>query len=740
MSDMLQRRNLGRLSTGSVVPALLSAAVPAPALAGPALVSALLLGLASPLAHAQQAERAATAPTLPTVDVTGSREPAPALDQPASTGSRLGLTPLQTPASIEVIGSKTLRDRGDDSLIEASSRAAGLVMNPAPGNGGTAMGARGFLGHGSVMQLYDGTRFYMGAGTVTFPFDVWFADRVEILRGAASVLYGEGAIGAAVNFVPKKPVRGPIRNEARLAWGSDNTRHLALGSAGAIDDRWSYRFDVSHRGSDGFMARGDSKSTAFGGALRLDLTPDLQLTLSHDQGHREPTAWFGVPLIDGRLDSRNRHQNYNVADAIEKYRDRWTRLDAEWTPTSRLRLRNQVYFLDSRRHWRNTEAYSWNADTGLIDRDDYLEIAHRQEQVGNRFDVTWTHDLFGRENTLTAGFDVNRIRFRHLNDSPYGGFSVVDPFVFDPGVYESPAVFSARYQTRTQTRSLFLEDRLVLDERWSVVAGLRRDHAEVDRADLVNSANNFDKTFDYTTGRIGVVFQPSPDQSVYAQWARAVDPLGGLISTSATQAQFDLTTGRQLEIGFKQLLAERRGAWTVALFQIEKNKLLSRSEENPAVQQQIGKQSSLGLEATIDYAFTPTLKFQGNVTRLRARYDDFKESVGGSLVNRDGNTPTGVPETLANAWLDWQFLPRWRALAGVRHVGPRPANTANTREIGSYTVVDGSVHWDLSRDLGLGLQLYNILDRDYPLAVSNGGNQWILGRPRTVMLSADFRF
>jgi outer membrane receptor protein involved in Fe transport len=55
------------------------------------------------------------------------------------------------------------------------------------------------------MQLYDGTRLYVGAGTVTFPFDVWSAERIEVLRGPTSVLYGEGAIGGVVNFVPKKP-------------------------------------------------------------------------------------------------------------------------------------------------------------------------------------------------------------------------------------------------------------------------------------------------------------------------------------------------------------------------------------------------------------------------------------------------------------------------------------------------------------------------------------------------------
>ena len=716
---------------------LASLSLPSLSLASFSLAS---LFFASPVLAQDTRGGAGAVTTLPAVTVTDRAPARSAVDEPSSTGSRLGLTPLQTPASIEVLRGQTIRERGDVSVIEAVSRATGLTMSPAPGNGGSGLGARGFVGHNSVMQLYDGTRLYVGAGTVTFPFDTWMAERIEVLRGAASVMYGEGAIGAAVNMVPKRPTRGPIQNEARLAFGSDRTGHLAFGSGGAIDDRWSYRLDLSHRRGDGYVARGDWDSTAFAGAIRLDVSSQLNLTLSHDQGHQKLMPYLGTPLVNGRLDDRNKRENYNVADARDRFRDRWTRLEAEWTPTDRLRIRNQLYSLTSRRHWRNTESYSYDASTGLVDRDDYLQIGHRQEQVGNRFDATWKDRLAGFDNTLTAGFDVNRIRFQHINDSPYGGFSTVPLTGFDPGRYESPTVYSPRYQTRTTTYALFVEDRFEIDERWSLVGGLRRDHAKVERSDLVNAANGFDKTFNYTTGRLGVVYALSPTQSAYVQLARAVDPLAGLISTNATQAQFDVSTGRQLEIGYKELLANQRGAWSVAVYDIAKKKLLSRSEDNPALVQQIGKQSSRGIEGTLDLQVLPTVRIEANAALLRARYDDFKEMAGGALVSRDGNTPTATPEKMANLWVDWRFLPRWQALAGVRYVGPREANAANTRQVGSYTLVDALLYWDVRRDLRLGLEVANLFDRDYALTFSNGGDQWLLGRPRTVMLSADLRF
>lgn len=678
------------------------------------------------------------AATLRPVQVTATAAAPLALDEPAATASRLRLTPLQTPASIEVVDGETIRARGDASVLQAASRATGITASPGPGNGGTAPAARGFTGHGSVMQLFDGTRLYVGAGTVTFPFDTWSVERIEVLRGAASVMYGEGAIGAAVNIIPKKPTRGAVASEALVAAGSDQTRRVAFGSGGAIDERWSYRLDASHRRSDGFMARGDAESLALGGAVRLDASPRLRFTLSHDTGHQQPERYFGVPLIDGRLDERSRRQNYNVGDAILKYRDDWTRLDAEWKPNEQVTLRNQLYRLDSRRHWRNSESYSHDAAAGRVNRGSYLEIAHDQEQIGNRAELSVRHTLLGLPNQVSVGFDRNRIDFQHTNDLGNSRTSAVDPFAFDPGVYSSSVPFIPRFRTRTDSYAAFAEDRLVLNERWSLVGGLRWDHARLSRSDLVNPANGFSKKFVFRTGRMGAVYAPDARQSFYGQIAHAADPLGSLITTSVAQAQFDLATGDQVEVGYKRLLADGRGAWSVGAYRIEKKKILSRDPLDPARQFQIGQQSSQGLEATLELAVTKTLRLEANLAKLDARFDEFKEpgSAPGTLASRDGNTPPGVPEKAANLWLSWNFLPQWQASAGVRYVGPRQANTANTRQVGSYTVADVGLGWNPRADVRLNLQVANLLDRAYPLSVSNSGNQWLLGRPRAFELSA----
>jgi iron complex outermembrane receptor protein len=154
------------------------------------------------------------------------------LRTPDRTASRLGLTPLETPASIDIVSGETARLRGQDTIADAVTQdATGITTIAAPGNGNGAFTSRGFAGPNSIQQLYDGTRFYVGAGTVTFPFDTWNVERIEVLRGPSSVLYGDGAIGGVINVVPKKPVFTPI-NTARAVVGSDGIARLALDFGG----------------------------------------------------------------------------------------------------------------------------------------------------------------------------------------------------------------------------------------------------------------------------------------------------------------------------------------------------------------------------------------------------------------------------------------------------------------------------------------------------------------------------
>ncbi len=701
------------------------------------LLATLLAALSLPTLAQGQTSSPPRA-TLPAVTVS-DRAIAESLEQPVAAGSRLDLSPLETPASVDVVTRDQLESRGDANVIQAITRSTGITTMGHPGNTGSALSARGFNDSTSVMMLYDGVRQY-GNVSPSFPYSTWAVERIEILRGPASVIHGDGAIGAVVNLVPKKPTRGPIQHEVEVTVGNQGRRGLAFGSGGAIDDRLSYRLDLNGDRADGWVDRGRHSDRGLSGALRFDATPDLNLTVSHARGRQKPMSYYGLPLIDGRALEALRERNYDVRNGRIDYKDQWTELKAEWSPTAALTVRSRLYHIRSDRYWRNVETFDHDPATGLIDRSGATEIAHRQRQTGNTTDLVWRHELFGLANQVSVGFDINQSRFRHSNNTYTGSVSPVDPFDFEPGEYASEIPFLPRYQNRARQRAWFAEDRLVLSERWSLVGGLRRDQLQLDRTDLVVGGQAFDRRFTNTGWRLGAVYQLQPTRSLYAQIARAADPVSSLFFLTPANSVFDMSHGRQVEVGLKQVLPERRGEFTVSAYQIVKNNLLTRDATNPSLRVQVGERSSRGIEGALSLAVTPTVRLEANAALLRARYDDFSEPVGGSLVSRKGKVPTDVPERVANLWLDWEASPGWILGGGARHVGKRYADNANTLVLPSYTTVDLALRWKLTTQTTMALRGFNVFDRFFFTTAYYGGTQWLVGEGRRVELSLLHRF
>lgn len=701
--------------------------------------------LPNPACAEVRAETGADAADKPDILVLGSH--IDDADTVTQTGSRLGLTILQTPASVDVLSGDVIRARGDLSIVDAVTRSTGISSVANPGNGGTGLAARGFSGQGSVMQLYDGVRLYPGAGTVTFPTDPWTVDRIEVLRGPASVLYGQGAIGGAVNVISKKPNRERTQVEGEAGYGSQDSWRVAAGVGGPVNDRIAYRLDVSRTQSDGWVDRGRSKGLAISGSVELRPTDTLTLTLSDDFSDQQPMRYFGTPLIDGKLDPRTRHRNYNVGDAQMRFKDNRTTIRAQWSPSDAVTVRSTAYRLTTDRQWRNLESYVANAVTGQIDRADFYGIDHDQTQVGMQTDATWKAEWGRVTNQLLVGFDVNRIRFRHANDfdsaAPPPGFAEpVDPYSFDPGLFYDTFGVRPQYRTRTRQYSLFAEDRLALGERFSVAAGVNFDRANVKRyvtsyaGSAPSEVQSLDKTLHNVTWRVGAVYQPMPAISIYGQYATAVDPLGSLITVSVAQAAFKNTTGDQVEGGIKASFLGGKGLATFAAYRIVKKNLLATVPGSiPLRQDQVGQRSSKGVEASLALDLAGGFGIDANGTILDARFDEFLS--GGTSFN--GKTPPNVPEATANLWLRYDVTARLQTRLGLRHVGRTYSDNANNFRVPAYAVIDGGIAFAVTPQVAANLRIYNLFDRHYATTTYND-EQWLLGRPRSIDASISARF
>lgn len=686
--------------------------------------------------------------------VTGQRTSE--LTQPAATGSRLGITVLETPASVETLSGDLIRSRGDLTIVDAVTRATGVSTAANGGNGGTGLSVRGFTDQGSVMQLYDGIRLYPGAGTVTFPFDPWTVERIEVLRGPASVLFGQGAIGGVINVIPRKPNTQMTEVEAEAGYGSENTWHAAAGAGGPINKEWSYRIDGSVRGSDGWVNNGKSSSQALSASVRWAPTDKLSFLLSNDFAIQDPMDYYGVPAPDGHFDSSLRKQNYEVSDDVIHYIDNQTRLRADWQVTDYLSLSNVVYRLTTDRTWHNLDTYSISTP-GFVDRTDFFGGEHHQHQEGDQFNATLRTPLGnGMDNTLVVGLDANQIHFQHVNN-----FTVVDTsgccdpidtvraVGFNPGKFVDPAFILPAYYTETAQLAEFAEDRFKISDQFSLVAGFRNEHANVRRySDTYDAAltftgavHAFSKNLDNTSYRIGGVYQPTPSTSLYASYTTGTDPLGSLITTSASQINFTYATGRQVEVGYKQSFMGGRGEFSAAVYDIVKNNLLTRDFSNPLLVQQVGQQSSRGVEASITVPLMEKVAIEANAAVLQAKFDKFSESVGGALISRNGKRPTNVPDVTSNLWLTWNPVNRLRLQLGVRYVGDTYSDNANSAalRVPDYAVLDAGASYQVNDKVALRLSLYNLTDKLYATNTYNPG-QWILGRPRAVDFTVSARF
>ena len=219
--------------------------------------------------------------------------------------------------------------------------------------------------------------------------------------------------------------------------------------------------------------------------------------------------------------------------------------------------------------------------------------------------------------------------------------------------------------------------------------------------------------------------------ALYGQYATAADPVGALVATSVAQSDFDLSTGRQYEAGIKHVFWGTRGQWTLAVYDIVKRKLLTSDPLIPTIQVQVGRQSSRGVEASLFLESIDRLSLTVNGALLRARYDDFAESVGGVLFQRAGNRPSNVATKSANAFVSWSFADDWVVDGGVSYVGKRYQDAANSRVVPAYTLTDAGIRWKFVDGASAAVRLRNIFNEVYARA-TYGTSQWVLGDPRTV--------
>ena len=680
------------------------------------------------------------------------------LESTSATSSRLGLTLREIPASIEVIGQQTMQERGLRSISESIQSATGVTVGDSPGNPAN-FSMRGFTNN-QIRLLYDG--LLIGPASMTSrPRDTWNLDRVEILKGPASVLYGEGAVAGAINFVTKRPVRELEGTEAFLSYGSFNTTRAAVGSGGRLGtDKLHYRVDLSYQNSDNFMGVQRTPYTYWNwtSAVLYDVTSRLSLEVSFDLSFDRSKPYFGTPLVpssfatqgvngvvstlDGRtVDARMLRQNYNTQDSDMSALTTWTKFKTTWKPIEVIEVRNQAYYYTAKRDWQNAETYTFNVGTQLIDRDRF-SVAHDQNIIGDRLEVQINQPIASLKNRFVTGLDFSHLDFTRPSFFSGAGGSV-DPFAPVAGLFGLGS--TATQKSQVTTIAVFAEDQVNLTEQLKLVAGLRHDHVNLERqlfntAGVLNTTSSFSRDFNPTTWRAGLVYDMLPAVTLYGQYSTAADPVGTNIFLVRAGENLALATGAQWEVGAKGDFLDKRAEWTVAYFDIFRKNILTQTSLTEAVN--VGRQSSKGVEFAIGVRPTEAWRVQGNLTFLSAKFDDFAEISGGNVVSRNGNRPFNVPQAMANLWSIYR-LPTAMPVdlgAALRYVGDRYNDAANTVRMNAYITADAWVSVPY-KTIWFTLRGRNLFDKTYAVWGDNFyPDQVLIGAPRTVELSMMAQF
>ena len=661
-----------------------------------------------------------------------------------------------------------LQVRGLRTAREAFADIPGVIAGNVPGNPAAVM-MRGFSGN-AVSILQDGVRVSTST-VVQRDTNTWHFDRIEVLKGPASVLYGEGALAGVINKVTRKPTLDGTHVDALASYGSFNTSTLAAGANMQLSDNAAVRLDASQLQSDSLydVDRNKTRSRGLTGSVLFKPSRDLSILVAVDHyADRYDGTYQGVPLVQAAvakdassilrsanglvIDKALRHRNYNPDGAYSSADETTLRSRIDWQLGNGWALGTDLTAYTADRAFVLSDTQTFVAPTTAFPNGSFSRTVQRfyhDHQFWNaRTALSKAGELAGLRNRFTAGVELNHTDLSSLRQSSgTSALAAVDPYA--PVVGSFPTAASAytagnvNFDSKLNTRALFAENALNLTPQWLLVAGLRWDDI-----DLKRGVTNFNVTpnmvqtsnpqYHPLSWRLGSTYDITPATAIYAQLTSAAVPVSTMLLQSIVNTGFKLTKGRSAEAGFKTMTADRRLSLTGAVYYIRQDDILTRDPANPSQTVQGGSQSSRGMELNAAASLSAAWSVGAGLGVVDAVYDKLVEA-GGAV--RTGNRPINTPVTTANGFVTYAVPGVPVTVSGfVRHASGFYTDTANTIHVDGHTTLDATIAWKLSPGTTLTLRGRNLTNAFYGEYSGYPTTNVYLGAPRSVEVSLLARF
>jgi len=659
------------------------------------------------------------------------------LNRESSTGSRLGLTLKETPSSIEVLTSEIMDQRGDTTVIQAVTKSAGITGGQSGHGPGGQFIARGFPGvFPGIDFLNDGVKLN-GSAFSKRAFETANLDRIEVIKGASSVLNGEGSTSATVNLITKKPSFTENETEFGLKIGSYDSYRLNFGTGGvAIEETLAYRVDVSTRekGSDydGEKRTVDSLSAGLLYKINDDLFTSLSFDKTSDEGDK---GYMGTPLVNGKLDASVRDINYNTyTDSVDKGENLFIKQNTQWYATSNLEFKNQVYYqnmeVEIRRPYEATQDGN-SHDVYIAGAD----IKQKQDLIGNRIDLIHKENILGLQNKLLVGADISKMNFTRDMSSSWGGITT-DMYNPIEGTFGD---LNGTYRTKeievdiTQI-SVYLEDQLNITDSIKFVAGLRHDTIDANW-NYLQAFDKKGKTYNELSYRMGIVYDLSDTTTLYTSYTKSIESGSSLVEINSAQVDLGLTEAKQYEIGLKQSFLDDKAEFSISAYEINKENIFVTDPSNVGKVLNAGEQSSKGIELSLGVQPIEQFRIDTNLAYVDAEYDDF---ITGS-DDYTGNTPYSVPKYVANFGVRYMPVANLGIGTWISHVDSFFVDDANTVELPSYTTIDLTLDYTHNANTTFSFAVKNATDELYA-TTSKSDNSVFLGDARNYEFGIKYKF
>ena len=641
----------------------------------------------------------------------------------------------ETPQSVSVVPKDVLEDTGATRLQDGLDYAGGVGRaNNFGGQGLTTFTVRGF----TTGEFYR-NGFPINRGYPNAP-DANTVERLEVIRGPATSLYGRGDPGGTFNVVSKQPLP-----ESKVTLGSqfdDQGMHRAtLDATGPLnqDGSLAYRLNVLGEGGDSFRDDVESERYDVAPVISWQVNDATKIIFEGDFMRNNHPLDRGLTRLPGQAGTASRDTNIweKGSDNLLHNDNNMAQLRFEHLLNDNWTLGGGMQWLDGSLKGNAVEANGLQADGRTLGRNfNYrkLEWTDRDYQ----FNLTGHFDTGIFAHTLLTGIEYEDYDYNSIIQRSAAGAAAYPIDIFDPVLGQArPALTrtTTHDKENLKTWAFFVQDQVALTERLKALAGVRFERFEHDYVNKLSAAGDFSKGESGVTPRFGLLYDLTDTVAVYANTARSFKPNSGA-PAGATGRGFDPEKGKSYELGVKWEALDRQLSVDAAIYHIVKENVLTRDPVDPNYSVAAGQVRSRGLDINIAGNITPAWRVIGGYAYVDAK------------VTKDNRLPTGtrlanIPRNSFSLLNTYEFQDGFaKGLGvglGVKYVDDRNGQTeAVTYNMDQYTVVDLLSFYQVNEHVRLNLDVKNLFNKEYDEGAFN--TYAYPGAPRTVQAGVSYTF